>query len=108
MASTPAFFPHFPPQLKHRNISHKHLLFAPQHQIHNRGFSLRALASNIALPINVDYLEREFSGHGVSFEGIGDSCVVKMGLEDGNVANLMLPSGLDHIIQAVYVAWVQN
>ena len=45
-------------------------------------------------PINVDYLEEEFSGHGVTFQGIGDSCVVKMGLENGSTAILMLPSGL--------------
>ncbi|KAL5567465.1 hypothetical protein UlMin_024040 [Ulmus minor] len=45
-------------------------------------------------PINVDYLETEFSGHGVTFEGIGDDCVAKMGLENGSSAILMLPSGL--------------
>lgn len=42
----------------------------------------------------MDYLEGEFSGHGVTFEGIGDSCVAKMGLENGSTATLMLPSGL--------------
>ena len=99
MASAPSFFPHFPTlpttnQLKHPKISHKHLLFTAQRQIHKGGFSLRALASSIPLPINVDYLEREFSGHGVSFEGIGDSFVVKMVLENGSMASLMLPSGL--------------
>ncbi|KAH7522775.1 hypothetical protein FEM48_Zijuj07G0174200 [Ziziphus jujuba var. spinosa] len=45
-------------------------------------------------PLNVDYLENEFSGHGVTFEGIGESCVAKMGLENGSSAILMLPSGL--------------
>lgn len=55
---------------------------------------MQALASSLALPINVDYLEREFSGHGVSFESIGESCVVKMGLDNGSAASLMLPSGL--------------
>lgn len=45
-------------------------------------------------PINVDYLEEEFSGHGVTFQGIGENCVAKMGLENGSTAILMLPSGL--------------
>lgn len=45
-------------------------------------------------PINVDYLEQEFSGHGVTFEGIGDSCVAKLCLENGSSATLLLPSGL--------------
>lgn len=52
-------------------------------------------ASSISAPtINMDYLESEFSGHGVTFEDINDSCVVKMALADGSVASLMLPSGL--------------
>lgn len=42
----------------------------------------------------MDYLEGEFSGHGVTFEGIGDSCVAKMGLDNGSTATLMLPTGL--------------
>ncbi|XP_004296860.1 PREDICTED: uncharacterized protein LOC101315227 [Fragaria vesca subsp. vesca] len=45
-------------------------------------------------PINVDYLEQEFSGHGVIFKGIGDDCVAKMSLDNGSKAILMLPSGL--------------
>ncbi|EXB62710.1 hypothetical protein L484_024008 [Morus notabilis] len=45
-------------------------------------------------PINVDYLQEEFSGHGVTFQGIGDGCVAKMRLENGSTAILMLPSGL--------------
>ncbi|KAJ6422638.1 hypothetical protein OIU84_027579 [Salix udensis] len=45
-------------------------------------------------PINVDYLEEEFSGHGVSFERLGDSCVAKMTVENGSSVTLMLPSGL--------------
>ncbi|XP_058105871.1 protein NDH-DEPENDENT CYCLIC ELECTRON FLOW 5 [Magnolia sinica] len=53
---------------------------------HRRHFSLQA--------INVDYLKREFSGHGAHFSAIGDSCVVKMGIENGSGATLMLPSGL--------------
>lgn len=50
--------------------------------------------TSISLPINADYLETEFSGHGVSFQGVGDSCAVKMVMENGSVATLMLPSGL--------------
>nr|XP_028948347.1 protein NDH-DEPENDENT CYCLIC ELECTRON FLOW 5 isoform X2 [Malus domestica] len=45
-------------------------------------------------PINVDYLEQEFSGHGVVFKAIGDSCVAKMELDNGSKAIMMLPSGL--------------
>lgn len=45
-------------------------------------------------PINVDYLEEEFCGHGVTFEGIGDSCVAKLSHDNGSTATLVLPSGL--------------
>ncbi|CAN6719924.1 unnamed protein product [Malus baccata var. baccata] len=45
-------------------------------------------------PINVDYLKQEFSGHGVVFKAIGDSCVAKMELDNGSKAIMMLPSGL--------------
>ncbi|GKV52336.1 hypothetical protein SLEP1_g58925 [Rubroshorea leprosula] len=46
-------------------------------------------------PVNVDYLEQEFSGHGVTFEGIGEeNCVAKMELQNGSSATLMLPGGL--------------
>jgi hypothetical protein len=45
-------------------------------------------------PINVDYLEEEFSGHGVTFERLSDSCVAKMTVENGSSVTLMLPSGL--------------
>lgn len=56
-------------------------------------------AASISYPpppqsLDVDCLEDEFGGHGVTFEGIGDSCVAKMGLENGSSAILMLPSGL--------------
>lgn len=65
------------------------------HYRHNkRDISLPAVASNSYQPINVDYLEREFSGHGVTFADIGDNCIVKMELENGTMATLMLPSGL--------------
>lgn len=100
MAKTFLFFPNFTPltsinPLKHLNTPQPSLiLFGSNHHKPKRDFSLQALAPSSYSPINVDYLEREFSGHGVSFTGIGDSCVVRMGLEDGSMANLMLPSGL--------------
>ncbi|CAN6439855.1 unnamed protein product [Victoria cruziana] len=53
-----------------------------------------SLSQPLAPPLNVEYYDREFSGHGVSFQGIGDSVVVRLGLEDGSTANLMLPSGM--------------
>ena len=59
-----------------------------------RDFPLPAVASFTYPPVQVDYLESEFSGHGVTFEDINDSCVVKMRLDNGSVASLMLPSGL--------------
>ncbi|XP_062004082.1 protein NDH-DEPENDENT CYCLIC ELECTRON FLOW 5 [Rosa rugosa] len=62
-----------------------------------RGFPLRVAAvASIPFqqPINVDYLEQEFSGRGVVFKGIGDDCVAKMSLDNGSKAILMLPSGL--------------
>ncbi|KAK6942002.1 hypothetical protein RJ641_027379 [Dillenia turbinata] len=63
----------------------------------SRDFRIAAAAEASVFPypqINVDYLEKEFSGHGVNFSGIGNSCVVKMELENGSVATLILPSGL--------------
>ncbi|KAG6505098.1 protein NDH-DEPENDENT CYCLIC ELECTRON FLOW 5-like [Zingiber officinale] len=74
--------------LKHLKASHKSASIS-----HRRQLSVLAMTS-ISLPINVDYLETEFSGHGVSFQGVGDSCAVKMVMENGSVATLMLPSGL--------------
>lgn len=59
-----------------------------------RDFQLPSVASIPYPPINVDYLETEFNGHGVSFASIGNSCVVKMKLDNGSLASLMLPSGL--------------
>ncbi|KAI4348444.1 hypothetical protein L6164_009167 [Bauhinia variegata] len=67
------------------NIQHKHS---------KREFPLPSVASVPYQPINVDYLEEEFSGHGVTFEEVGDSCVAKMELANGSVATLLLPSGL--------------
>ena len=45
-------------------------------------------------PVNVDHLEEEFSGRGVTFQGLGDGCVAKLALKNGSAAVLMLPSGL--------------
>ncbi|KAI3688067.1 hypothetical protein L1987_81773 [Smallanthus sonchifolius] len=61
---------------------------------HTRNYRLPRVASIPFPPINVDYLETEFSGHGASFTRLGESCVVRMGLDNGSVATLMLPSGL--------------
>ncbi|XP_021898202.1 protein NDH-DEPENDENT CYCLIC ELECTRON FLOW 5 [Carica papaya] len=74
--------------------------FHPQHPFHlqciktKREFPLPSVASIPYQPINVDYLEREFSGHGVTFKDIVDSCIAKLVLENGSTASLMLPSGL--------------
>ncbi|KAI3471486.1 hypothetical protein Pfo_028136 [Paulownia fortunei] len=59
-----------------------------------RDFVLPAVSSTSCPQIDVDYLESEFRARGVTFSGIGDSCVVRMALENGTAANLMLPSGL--------------
>lgn len=44
--------------------------------------------------MDVGYLQSQFSTSGVSFTGIGESCVMRMELDNGTAANLMLPSGL--------------
>ncbi|CAK9155930.1 unnamed protein product [Ilex paraguariensis] len=64
------------------------------HCSNKRDFPLPAVSSIPYPSINEDYLQSQFSGHGVTFSDIGDSCVVRMGLENGSVATLMLPSGL--------------
>lgn len=61
---------------------------------HKKDSSILASASSSFPVINVDYLESEFSGHGVSFAEIGESCVVRMRMENGSLTTLMLPSGL--------------
>uniref|UniRef100_A0A6N2KHT4 Uncharacterized protein n=1 Tax=Salix viminalis TaxID=40686 RepID=A0A6N2KHT4_SALVM len=65
-----------------------------QYSSKKREFPPPSVASIPYQPINVDYLEEEFSGHGVTFEGLGDSCVAKMTVENGSSVTLMLPSGL--------------
>ncbi|KAK4405012.1 protein NDH-DEPENDENT CYCLIC ELECTRON FLOW 5 [Sesamum angolense] len=59
-----------------------------------RNIVLPAMASISCPHIDVDYLESELRERGVTLSGIGDSCVARMALENGNAANLMLPSGL--------------
>lgn len=100
MASAAVILPGSSPLLharppKRLGTLYQHLPFASLRRRHKRKISVTAaLASSISVPINLDYLETEFSGHGVTFEAIGDSCVVKMGLVNGSVASLMLPCGL--------------
>ncbi|KAK6243178.1 hypothetical protein QUC31_009587 [Theobroma cacao] len=100
MACSSLFSPNFTPFSSPTPTSH-HLCYHPhlpstslQRSNNRREFPLASVASIPYQPINVDYLEGEFSGHGVTFEGIGDSCVAKMGLDNGSTATLMLPSGL--------------
>ncbi|KAK7271082.1 hypothetical protein RJT34_26693 [Clitoria ternatea] len=64
------------------------------HKHSKREFPLPAVASVPYQPINLEYLEAEFSGHGVTFEGVGDSCIAKMELKNGSIVTMMLPSGL--------------
>ncbi|XP_006366889.1 protein NDH-DEPENDENT CYCLIC ELECTRON FLOW 5 [Solanum tuberosum] len=59
-----------------------------------RNIQLPGVASISYPPIDTEYLESEFSGHGVTFTEVNESCVVRMALENGSIANLMLPSGL--------------
>lgn len=74
---------------------HPYLTCAPiKWNNRKREFQLPSVASVPYPPINVDYLETEFNGHGVSFASIGDSCVVRMKLDNGSLVSLMLPSGL--------------
>uniref|UniRef100_A0A0F7CYY2 NDH-dependent cyclic electron flow 5 n=1 Tax=California macrophylla TaxID=337344 RepID=A0A0F7CYY2_9ROSI len=61
---------------------------------YKRDFAIAKVASIPYQPVNQEYLEEEFSGHGVTFEGIGENCVAKMELENGSTASLMLPTGL--------------
>ncbi|XP_021282704.1 protein NDH-DEPENDENT CYCLIC ELECTRON FLOW 5 [Herrania umbratica] len=100
MACSSLFSPNFtafssPTPTSHHLCYHPHLPSTSLQRSNNRReFPLASVASIPYQPINVDYLEGEFSGHGVTFEGIGDSCVAKMGLDNGSQATLMLPSGL--------------
>ncbi|KAM0045325.1 hypothetical protein Hdeb2414_s0009g00302641 [Helianthus debilis subsp. tardiflorus] len=68
--------------------------FTTPHTRNTNNFRPPRVASIPYPPINVDYLQTEFSGHGASFTRLGETCVVRMGLDNGSVATLMLPSGL--------------
>ncbi|TKY46198.1 NDH-DEPENDENT CYCLIC ELECTRON FLOW 5 [Spatholobus suberectus] len=78
-----------------RNISSPHTCasYIPHKQC-KRGFPAPAAASVPYQPINFDYLQEEFSGHGVTFEEVGDNCIAKMELKNGSIVTMMLPSGL--------------
>ncbi|KAK7315658.1 hypothetical protein VNO77_34224 [Canavalia gladiata] len=82
-----------------RNTPSPHTCFLPcasyiPHKHTKREFPLPAVASVPYQPINFEYLEQEFSGHGVTFEGVGESCIAKMELKNGSTVTMMLPSGL--------------
>ncbi|KAH7653157.1 Galactose mutarotase-like protein [Dioscorea alata] len=102
MASTGHFLSNFtlPPlstQSKNLNFSQRHLVYKSQSCRNKISMSNRSsIASSTAntVSFDVDYYEKEFSDHGVSFESINNSCVIKMELENGSKARLMLPSGL--------------
>ncbi|KAJ0974123.1 hypothetical protein J5N97_016088 [Dioscorea zingiberensis] len=104
MANTSHFFSSFTllqpsTPSKNLNFPQTQLPFNSQHhenKIRTSNRSLVALAASIpnTIPLNVDYYERQFNGHGVSFESINNSCVIKMELDNGSKATLMLPSGL--------------
>ncbi|CAE5960225.1 unnamed protein product [Arabidopsis arenosa] len=51
-------------------------------------------AASPAFPIDVEYLRQEFSGHGATFEDIGETCIAKLKLENGSSANVMLTRGM--------------
>ncbi|RDY09087.1 Protein NDH-DEPENDENT CYCLIC ELECTRON FLOW 5, partial [Mucuna pruriens] len=72
---------------------HTCVSYTPHKQC-KREFPLPAVASVPYQPINSEYLQEEFSGHGVTFEGVGDSCIAKMELKNGSIVTMMLPSGL--------------
>ncbi|KAF8051113.1 hypothetical protein N665_1795s0007 [Sinapis alba] len=57
-------------------------------------FHLSAAAASSYFPIDVEYLKREFSGHGATFEDIGETCVAKLKLDNGSSANVMLSRGM--------------
>lgn len=57
---------------------------------------LPSVASVSCPPLDAGFLENEFGGqgNGVTFSDLSDNCVVRMEMENGSVARLMLPSGL--------------
>uniref|UniRef100_A0A0F7CYY3 NDH-dependent cyclic electron flow 5 n=1 Tax=Francoa sonchifolia TaxID=23250 RepID=A0A0F7CYY3_9ROSI len=104
MANTSLFSPHFTP-ISSKNPSKLQIPFPSNLPFtHNTSqfstnmrkfhFPIPAVASIPYQPINIDYLEQEFNGHGVTFESVGDICVAKMTMENGSTVSMMLPSGL--------------
>ncbi|XP_058722690.1 protein NDH-DEPENDENT CYCLIC ELECTRON FLOW 5-like [Vicia villosa] len=65
-----------------------------QHYHFKRFFPLPKVASVPYQPINFDYLQQEFNGHGVTFEEVGGSCMAKMELKNGSIATILLQNGL--------------
>ncbi|XP_010501154.1 PREDICTED: protein NDH-DEPENDENT CYCLIC ELECTRON FLOW 5 [Camelina sativa] len=51
-------------------------------------------AASPAFPIDVEYLRREFSGHGATFQDFGETCIAKLKLENGSSANVVLSRGM--------------
>ncbi|EOA38104.1 hypothetical protein CARUB_v10009573mg [Capsella rubella] len=51
-------------------------------------------AASPAFPIDVEYLRREFSGHGATFQDIGETCIAKLKMDNGSSANVMLSRGM--------------
>uniref|UniRef100_A0A0F7GYL4 NDH-dependent cyclic electron flow 5 n=1 Tax=Geranium phaeum TaxID=379952 RepID=A0A0F7GYL4_9ROSI len=96
MASSSIFTPKLTPApFKSKSlISFFSLLPSSRPVQYKRDFPVAKVASIPYEPINQEYLEKEFSGHGVTFESIGESCIAKMEVENGSTSSLMLPSGL--------------
>lgn len=62
-----------------------------------KSFSLHASSQSTQdLPLNLDYLKREFAGPGVSFEpiGAGHGCSVRLRLDNKSLANVTMPGGM--------------
>lgn len=93
----------------------KPILLLPTKTIHHLQYPCASFVCNVSIskkrepklpsvaatvscpPLDPGSLENEYGVHGVSFAAIGssdESCVVKMAMENGSVAKLMLPSGL--------------
>lgn len=79
------------PQLGHRSLTRTSRLSPLQAS----SSPSSSTASAAALPINVDYLTREFGGHGASFTALGDGrCAIRLGLTSGSTAGVLLPAAL--------------
>ncbi|CAL1356506.1 unnamed protein product [Linum trigynum] len=77
------------------SLSPSHLLSSTFNRRELQPSSVASQSTSQFQPINVDYLEQEFSGHGVSFQTLEETCCVgKMRLNNGSTATFLLPSGL--------------